>query len=219
LKVQKDAEDESTWIAFGNLRSEVIDLRHQAAEKDKIILSLIENLKKSQTDLAAFSEADHKISRLEKEKEADAKLIADLEYALSAQVEIHKYEVVRLEKKLDEVTKNFNVEKVKREISDMERIRVQRNIDELHQSKEECFNVCMECCNKLKSTFAKVGAFLTEQNFIHGDPEGVVKWIEGEVEAFDEVLIGRGDFSACVGARWVVSLLEKAGSEHTKTVI
>jgi hypothetical protein len=47
----------------------------------------------------------------------------------------------------------------------------------------------------------------------------VVKWIEGEVEAFDEVLTDRGDLCACVGARVAVSLLEKAGCEHAKTVI
>ena len=35
LKVKKDAEDESTRIAFENLRSDVIELRHQAKEKDK----------------------------------------------------------------------------------------------------------------------------------------------------------------------------------------
>jgi hypothetical protein len=69
--------------------------------------------------------------KLEKEKEADAKHIADLEYALSAHVELHKSEMVKLEKKLDEVTENFNVEKAKCEISDTERIRVQRNTDEL----------------------------------------------------------------------------------------
>jgi hypothetical protein len=46
LKAQKDAEDESTRIALSNLRSEVIDLQHQATEKDKILLSLIEKLKK-----------------------------------------------------------------------------------------------------------------------------------------------------------------------------
>jgi hypothetical protein len=84
LKAQKDAEDESSRITFGNLRSEVIDLQHQAVEKDKILLSLIEKLKKSQIDLASFSKAEQKISRLEKEKELDAKCIADLEYALSA---------------------------------------------------------------------------------------------------------------------------------------
>jgi hypothetical protein len=37
-------------------------------------------------------------------KEADAKRIDDLEYALSAQVELHKSEVARLEKKIGEVT-------------------------------------------------------------------------------------------------------------------
>jgi hypothetical protein len=45
----------------------------------------------------------------------------------------------------------------------------------------------MECCNKLKRKFAKVGVFSTEQNFIRCDPEGVVKWIEGEVEAVGDL--------------------------------
>jgi hypothetical protein len=44
LKAQKDVGDESTRIAFGNLRSEVIDLLHRAIEKDKILLSLIEQV-------------------------------------------------------------------------------------------------------------------------------------------------------------------------------
>jgi hypothetical protein len=74
--------------------------------------------------LVAFSKVDQKILKLEKEKKVDAKCIADLEYALSAQVELHKSEVVRLEKKLDEVNENFEVEKAKREISEAERNRV-----------------------------------------------------------------------------------------------
>ena len=41
---------------------------------------------------------------LEEEKKVDARHIADLDYTLSAQVELHKSEVTRLEKKLDEVT-------------------------------------------------------------------------------------------------------------------
>jgi hypothetical protein len=45
LKVQKDAEDESCRIALGNLRSEVITLRNEVLEKDKILLSLVERLK------------------------------------------------------------------------------------------------------------------------------------------------------------------------------
>jgi hypothetical protein len=72
----------------------------------------------------AFSEADQKISKLEREKEVDTKRIADFEYALSAQVELHKSEVLRLEKKLDEVRERFEVEKEKRKISDTGRTKV-----------------------------------------------------------------------------------------------
>jgi hypothetical protein len=32
---------------------------------------------------------------------------------------------------------------------------------------------------KLKSSFAKVGAYSSEENFIQGDPEGVIDWISG----------------------------------------
>jgi hypothetical protein len=86
LNAQKAAEDKSTRIAFDNLRSEVIDLRHQVVEKDKILLSLIDKLKESQAELAKFSEVSSIISKLEEEKKADTKRIADLESAPSAQV-------------------------------------------------------------------------------------------------------------------------------------
>jgi hypothetical protein len=39
LKAQKDAKDEATRIAFGNLRSKVITLQNEALEKDTILLS------------------------------------------------------------------------------------------------------------------------------------------------------------------------------------
>jgi hypothetical protein len=96
---------------------------------------------------------------------------------------------------------------------------VQKNIDKYHQAKEECFSIAMQCSNKLKSTFAKVGMFSTDQNFICGDPEGVIKWIEGAVDAFDEILTGIGDFCAFVGAREVASILGKANCKHAKAVI
>jgi hypothetical protein len=58
LKAQRDAEDEGTRIAFENLRSEVITLRNEAMEKDKILLSLVERLKTSEAKLARFYEVD-----------------------------------------------------------------------------------------------------------------------------------------------------------------
>jgi hypothetical protein len=52
-------------------------------------------------------------------------------------VGLHRSEVEGLEKKLDEITGNFNVEQANREISDIERLRVQKNVEELRQAKEE----------------------------------------------------------------------------------
>jgi hypothetical protein len=59
------------------------------------------------------------------------------EAKLSAQAEVHKAKVQELENKLAEATKIFNVELTKREISDIERARVQKNVEELRQAKEE----------------------------------------------------------------------------------
>jgi hypothetical protein len=37
---------------------------------------------------------------------------------------------------------------------------------------------------KIKASFANVGAYSTDENFIRGDPEGVIEWISGEAESF-----------------------------------
>jgi hypothetical protein len=51
LRAQKDAEDEGCTIALSNLRSEVIELRNEGLEKDKILHSLVNKIKE---DEAAF---------------------------------------------------------------------------------------------------------------------------------------------------------------------
>jgi hypothetical protein len=76
----------------------------------------------------------------------------------------------------------------------------------------------VECLKKIKTSFANVGAYSSEDNFILGDPEGVIEWISGEAEAFEEILNDRGDVSAFSGARGVAAVLEKVGCEHVKTL-
>jgi hypothetical protein len=71
---------------------------------------------------------------------------------------------------------------------------------------------------KIKTSFANVGAYSNEGNFIRGDPEGVIEWISNEVEAFEEILSDHGDVCAFSGARGVAAILEKAGCEHVKTL-
>jgi hypothetical protein len=48
LRAQKNVEDESCVIALGNLRSKVIKLRNDVVEKDKILLSLVDKVKKDE---------------------------------------------------------------------------------------------------------------------------------------------------------------------------
>jgi hypothetical protein len=71
---------------------------------------------------------------------------------------------------------------------------------------------------KIKASFTNVGAYSNEDNFIRGDPEGVIEWISGEAEAFEEILGDRGDVCVFSGARGVSAILEKAGCNHVKTL-
>jgi hypothetical protein len=141
------------------------------------------------------------------------------EVKLSTQAEMHRFEIQELEKKLGEATENFSVELTKREISDIERSRVHKNVEELHQAKVDCYKVATECAKNLKNSFSKVGAFSLEKNFIRGDPDGVIRWINGEVEDFEEILSDIGDFYAFAGARGAVSVLEMVGCEHAKAMV
>jgi hypothetical protein len=93
-----------------------------------------------------------------------------------------------------------------------------KTVEELHASKERCFEKSLSCVEKIKASFANVGAYSNEDNFIRGDPEGVIEWISGEAEAFEEILSDRGDVCAFSGARKISAILENAGCDHIKTM-
>jgi hypothetical protein len=104
------------------------------------------------------------------------------------------------------------------EISEYWKNHLDKNVEELRASRERCFEKSLDCVKKIKASFAKVGAYSTEENFIRGDPEGVVEWISGEAETFEEILSDRRDVCAFSGARGISAILEKAGCDHIKVV-
>jgi hypothetical protein len=71
---------------------------------------------------------------------------------------------------------------------------------------------------KLKTSFANVGAYSAEENFVRGDPEDVIEWISGEAETFEDILSDRGDVCMFSSARGILAILEKAGCDHVKTM-
>jgi hypothetical protein len=140
LRAQKNVEDESCQIALGNLRSEVIKLRNEALEKDKILFSLVDRLKSNEANLNAQSEA-------------------------------HKAEVENLKKKLAGKNEDFEVAKAKQEISEWTSLRLQKNVDELCESKERYYEKSLDFAKKLKDSFAKLGAYSSEQKILEVIPK------------------------------------------------
>jgi Ribonuclease G/E len=135
-----------------------------------------------------------------------------------AQAEAQKTEIEDLQRQLAEAKEKCAVAQTNQEISEYWKNYLEKNVAELRTSKERCFEKSLDCVKKIKVSFAKVGAYSTEENFIRGDTEGVIEWISGEAETFKEILSDRGDVCVFSGARGISAILEKAGCDHIKTM-
>jgi hypothetical protein len=85
---------------------------------------------------------------------------------LTLNVKLIKPKIEDLQKKLAEANENFEVAKASREISEWSNTRLEKNVEELRESKERCFEKSLDCVRKLKTSFARVGAYSSEENFI-----------------------------------------------------
>jgi hypothetical protein len=140
------------------------------------------------------------------------------EATFKTQSEGQKIEIEDLRKQLAEAKEKCALAEAKRGISEYWTNHLEKNVEELRTSKERYFEKSLDCVKKIKTTFANVGAYSSEENFIQGDPEGVIEWISGEAEAFEEILSDRGDVCTFFGARGISAILEKAGCDHIKTM-
>jgi hypothetical protein len=136
-----------------------------------------------------------------------------------AQSEIQRNKIENLQKQLAEAKLKCAIAETDRDASEYWKNYFEKTVVELRSSKQRCFEKSVECVKKIKTSFANVGAYSSEDNFIRGDPEGVIEWISGEAEAFEEILSDRRDVCAFSGARGVAAILEKAGCDHVKTLV
>jgi hypothetical protein len=144
--------------------------------------------------------------------------IKEDEASSKTQAEAQKREIEDLRKQLARAKEERILEETKRELSDQWANHLEANVEELRASKKRCYEKSIECVKKIKSSFASVGAFSSEENFTRGNPEGPIEWISHEAEAFEEILNSRGDICAFSGARGIVTILEKKGCEHVKSL-
>jgi cell division septum initiation protein DivIVA len=157
---------------------------------------------------------------LEKDKILNSLLnkIKEDEATFKAQAKAQKCEIEDLQKQLAEAKLKCAIAEADRDASNYWKNYWEKTVIELWSSKEKCYEKSIECVQKIKSSFANVGAFSSEDNFVRGDPEGPIDWISNEVEAFEEILSGRGDVRTFSGARGIVAILEKLGCDHVKAL-
>jgi hypothetical protein len=98
LRAQKSAKDESYTIALSNLRLEVIELRNEGLEKDKILISLVNKMKEDEAKYNAQAEAQKaEVGDLQKQL-AEAKENCEV---VKASQEISEWWKARLEKNIE----------------------------------------------------------------------------------------------------------------------
>jgi hypothetical protein len=187
-------------------------LRAQKSAEDEGYAMALNNLRSKVIELRNEGLEKDKIlhSLVNKIKEDEA--------ASKAQAEAQKREIENLRKQLAEAKEKCTVAEVKREISEQWANHLEKNVEELRASKERCYEKSIECVRKIKTAFANVDTYSSEENFVKGDPEGPIEWTSHEAEAFEEVLNGRGDICAFSGARGVATILESRGCDHVKSL-
>jgi plasmid replication initiation protein len=128
LRAQKNIEDEGYTMALNNLRFEIIELRNEGLEIDKILISLVNKVKE---DEASFK----------------------------AQDEIQKNEIEDLRKQLAETKEKCGLAEANQDISEYWKNYLEKTVEELRASKERCFEKSTGCVEKVKASFANVGAY------------------------------------------------------------
>jgi hypothetical protein len=185
-------------------------LRAQKSAEDEGYTMALNNLRSKVIELRNEGLEKDKILNLLINK------IKDDEATSKAQLKTQKREIEDLRKQLAEEKLKCAVAEADRDASEYWKNHWEKTVGELRSSKERCYEKSMACVEKIKTSFAKIGAYSNEDNFVVGDPEGPIEWIKGEAKAFEEVLSGRGDVCTFSGARGIAAILEKAGCEHVK---
>jgi Ribonuclease G/E len=114
--------------------------------------------------------------------------VKDDESSFKNQSEAQKIVIEDLQKQLVEAKEKCGLAEANRDISEYWKNYLEKTVEELHASKERCFEKSLSYVEKIKASFANLGAYSHEDNFIRGDPEGVIEWISGEAEPFEEFL-------------------------------
>jgi hypothetical protein len=92
---------------------------------------------------------------------------------------------------------------------------LQKSFKEL---QEKCLSFGSRCVQRLKDVFHSVGASSAKFTPSADNLPNTLEYIEGEVDALDEVIGGHADFCALVASRGTATAFLKAGCTHGNIV-
>jgi hypothetical protein len=92
---------------------------------------------------------------------------------------------------------------------------LQKSLKEL---REKCLDFGSRCVQRLKDVFHSIGASSDKFTPSAENLPSTLEYIEGEVDALDEVIAGHADFCALLASRGTATAFLKAGCTHGKIV-
>jgi hypothetical protein len=83
--------------------------------------------------------------------------------------------------------------------------------------QDTCFGFAIQCSSRLREIFNSVEVVSEDANHSTDNILKALEFVEKEINDFDEVMVGYGEFCALVAARGTAAIFAKAGCSHLKT--
>jgi chromosome segregation ATPase len=192
--MQQDLEDEKNKAIIQDLAEKVENYEADLKKKDFTIQDLEIMVKEHE---GALEKKDFVIQSIEGSLAEVQAENDSLKNELLKQSEKFEQEKKHLEASLKtEMDKNSNLQKSLKE----------------HQGK--CLSFGSRCVQRLKDVFHSIGASSGKFTPSAENLPSALEYIEGEVDALDEVIGGHADFCALVASRGTATAFLKAGCTH-----
>jgi hypothetical protein len=198
LRMQQDIEEEKNKTIIKDLEDRVKNYEATLKKKDFVVQDLEIIVKEHE---AALEKKDFVIHSMEGSL-AEAQAENDrLNNELLKKLEKSEQEKKNLKTSLkNEIEKNSNLQKSLKEL------------------QEKCLNFGSRCVQRLKDVFHSIGASSDKFTPSAENLPKTLEYIEGEVDALDEVIAGHADFCALLASRGTATAFLKADCTHGKIV-
>jgi hypothetical protein len=191
LNLQQEDEDRKNELVINNLEKRVKELENFLAEKD----SKVKNVEADLTE--AHLQIKDQVVRISNQDKQLEEVYSKLKEAQNC----YEHEVKGLKDKVKaEAEKNSKLSEA------------------LTLLQETCLGFAARCSSRLREIFSSVGAISGEKNYSTEDIPKALDFMEKEINEFDKVMEGHGDFCALVASRGTTNILTKVGCKHLRDV-